>query len=136
MYDFLDKELKEFNLPHKRIRKEAFGEIKDIVNFPGYPKEVAEKTFKIKVHMEGETKEIPAIATESVLVAIERANMAPPSKCRSGECGFCRSLLMSGKIYVSPIGDGRREADKKFNYFHPCYSYPISDLEIDIPKDA
>ncbi len=136
MYEFLDKELKEFNLPSKRIRKEAFGEIKDITNFPGYPKDLAEKVFKIKVHMDNITTEIPALATESVLVAIERANMSPPSKCRSGECGFCRSLLISGDIFICPIGDGRREADKKFNYFHPCYSYPISNLEINIPKDA
>jgi ferredoxin-NADP reductase len=136
MYNFLDKELEEFNLPPKKIRKEAFGEIKDIINLPNYPQELAEKTFNLKVHMEDITKEIPALATESVLVAMERANLAPPSKCRSGECGFCRSLLISGEVFISPIGDGRREADKKFNFFHPCYSYPISDLEIDIPKDT
>jgi len=135
MYNFLDKELETLNLRQKFIRKEAFGEIKDIITYPGYPKEVAEKTFKLKVNMNGITKEIPAIATESVLVAIERANLFPPSKCRSGECGFCRSLLNSGEVFISPIGDGRREADKKFGFFHPCYSYPISDLEVTIPKD-
>ncbi len=135
MYDFVDKELEKLSLPRKRIRREAFGEIKDIVNFPGYPKEVAEKTFKLTVHVDGVTKELPAIATESVLVAIERGNLAPPSKCRSGECGFCRALLKSGEVYISPIGDGRREADKKFGFFHPCYSYPISDIEVVIPKD-
>ena len=136
MYEFLDKELKKFDLPPKKIRKEAFGEIKNIDEFPGFPKNLAEKTFKIIVHQENITKEIPALAKESVLVALERAHFAPPSKCRSGECGFCRSLLISGEIFISPIGDGRRMADKKFNFFHPCYSYPISDLEMEIPKDA
>ena len=134
MYDFVEKELQVFNLPHKRIRREAFGEIKNIINYPGFPKDVAEKTFKIKTHIGNIMKEIPALATESVLVAMERANLAPPSKCRSGECGFCRSLLISGKIYISPISDWRREADKKFNYFHPCYSFPISDLEVKVPR--
>ncbi|MFX1390916.1 MAG: FAD-binding oxidoreductase [Promethearchaeota archaeon] len=134
MYEFVENQLKSFNLSHKKIRREVFGEIKNIMDFPGFPKELIEKTFKIKVHINESTKEIPAITTESVLVALERVNLAPPSKCRSGECGFCRSLLISGDIYVSPISDWRRAADIKFNYFHPCYSYPISDLEIRIPN--
>ena len=136
MYDFIDRELNKLNIPPKRIRKEAYGEIKDILKYPGFPQEVAGKTFKIKVKIGNISKEVPAIATESVLVALERANLAPPSKCRSGECGFCRSLLISGEIFVSPKCDGRRAADKKFNFFHPCSSYPISNIEIDIPRDA
>ncbi|GAG60904.1 unnamed protein product, partial [marine sediment metagenome] len=83
-----------------------------------------------------QTKEIPAMATESVLVALERANLNPPSKCRSGECGFCRSLLIDGDVYINPVSDWRKGADKKYNYFHPCASYPISDLEINIPRDS
>lgn len=136
MYDFIDKELEKLNIPQKRIRKEAYGEIKDIMKFPEYPKEVAEKTFKIKVHIGHEIKDIPAVATESILVSLERANLKPPSKCRSGECGFCRSLLVSGEVFIAPLGDGRRAADKKFNFIHPCYSYPISNLEIIVPRDA
>ncbi len=136
MYDFIDKELEKLDVPLKRIRKEAYGEIKDILKYPGFPQEVAGKTFKIKVKIGNISKEIPAIATESVLVALERANLAPPSKCRSGECGFCRSLLISGDVYISSKCDGRRAADNKFNFFHPCSSYPISNLEIDIPRDA
>ena len=134
MYNFVDNEMSKFNLPHKRIRKEAFGEAKDVINLPGYPQEVAEKTFKITAHVGNLSKDIPAVATESILVALERANFAPPAKCRSGECGFCRSRLISGEIFVSPISDWRRKADKKFNYFHPCSSYPTSDLEIVIPR--
>jgi len=134
MYDFIEKELQKFNLPVKRIRREAFGEIKNILNHPDFPTEVAEKTFKLKIQIGDLTKEIPAKATESVLVALERANLAPPSKCRSGECGFCRSLLISGDVYINPISDWRRLGDKKFNYFHPCASYPISDIEMKIPR--
>ena len=136
MYDFVDKELEKLNLPLNRIRKEAYGEIKEIVNFTGFPKEVAERIFKIKVHIGNQIKEIPALASETVTIAMERANLAPPSSCRSGECGLCRSLLISGKIFISPVNDGRRAADKKFNFFHPCSSYPISDLEIVVPRSV
>ncbi len=134
MYDFVENQLKEFNLPPKRIRREAYGEVKEIINLSGFPKEVADNAFKIKVHIGSLIEEIPAKASETILVALEKANLNPPSSCRSGECGFCRSLLISGKIYVNPISDWRRAADKKFNFFHPCSSYPVSDLEIKIPR--
>ena len=134
MYNFVEKELEKFNLPHKRVRREAFGEIKEILSNPDFPQDVADKVFKVKTHIGSLIKEIPAKATESVLVALERANLNPPSKCRSGECGFCRSLLISGNVYISPVSDWRRAGDKKFNYFHPCASYPITDLEIKIPR--
>jgi len=135
MYNFVEEELNKFKLPVKRIRREAFGEVKDILTHPDFPKEVAEKIFKIKVHIGNLLKDIPAIATESVLIALERANLKPPSKCRSGECGFCRSLLIDGKVYINPVSDWRKAGDKKFNYFHPCASYPITDLEIIIPRN-
>ena len=134
MYNFVDNEIAKFELPPRKIRKEAFGEVKDVLSIPGYPQELAEKTFKVSVHVGNLSKDIPAIATESILVALERANLAPPAKCRSGECGFCRSRLVSGEVFTSPISDWRRKADKKFNYFHPCSSYPISDIEIVIPR--
>lgn len=136
MYDFVEEQLKMLDIPPKQVRREAFGEIKNIENYPGFPKNLADKTFTIKVHIGDIVKEIPAKTTESVLIAMERAKLSPPSKCRSGECGFCRSLLLKGDVFVSPVSDWRREADKKFGYFHPCSSYPISDLELKVPRDT
>jgi glycine betaine catabolism B len=135
MYKFLKKEIAPLNLPRKRIRREAFGEIKNIVDYEGFPGELAEQSFVVKVKMGNQFLEVPAKATETVLVALERAKLGPPSRCRSGECGWCRSRLISGNIFVSPESDGRRLADKKFGFFHPCSSYPISDLEIDVPTE-
>jgi ferredoxin-NADP reductase len=136
MYQFVEKELAMFNLPPKRIRREVLGEIKDVAQLPGFPPGVADKTFTLKVHIGNVTTEIPARADETVLVAMERANLAPPSKCRSGECGFCRSRLVGGEVYVSQEQDRRRAADKQFNYFHPCSSWPITDLEIRVPRSV
>jgi ferredoxin-NADP reductase len=136
MYEFVAGELETMNLPKKRVRWEVFGEVKDVTQSPGFPREVAGETFRLKVTIGGVTTEIPARATETVLVAIERANLAPPSQCRSGECGFCRSRLVSGEVYVRPESDGRRSADKQFGYIHPCSSYPITDLEVSVPRGA
>jgi ferredoxin-NADP reductase len=135
MYNFVEKELRAFKIPQKSIRREAFGEIKDIINYPNFPQELADKSFEIEVHMGKIVKQIPALSTESVLVALERAKLTPPSKCRSGECGFCRSHLISGDIYVRPVSDWRRTADKKYNFFHPCASYPVSNLKIEVPRN-
>jgi len=136
MYEFVAGELARLNLPRRRVRWEAFGQVKDIARYPGFPAEAAGKTFALQVHINETHAEIPARATETVLVAMERANLAAPSQCRSGECGFCRSLLLSGEVFVVPESDGRRAADKEFGYFHPCSSYPLSDLEVKVPQSV
>jgi ferredoxin-NADP reductase len=136
MYEFVEQELATFDLPKRRIRREVRGEVKDITTSPGFPQEVTDETFRLQVRIGGVTTEVPARAVETVLVALERANLAPPSQCRSGECGFCRSLLVSGDVYINPEGDSRRGADRQFGYIHPCSSYPIADLEIVVPRDV
>jgi len=136
MYRYLEEELKSLSLPKKRIRREAFGEVKDIEQYPGFPPEAQGKSFKLSVTMAGKSLEIPALSNETILVAMERANLAPPSKCRSGECGFCRSRLVAGDVFVRPEDDGRRAADKIFGYIHPCSSYPLSDIVIEVPRDV
>jgi ferredoxin len=90
----------------------------------------------MKVKMGGVVSEIPARATETVLVAMERANLASPSLCRSGECGYCRSLLLDGDVFIAPESDDRRAADRRRGYIHPCSSYPLSDLELETPGEA
>ncbi len=132
MYSFVEKELATFDLPPKRVRREVFGAVKDITQSPGFPRKVANETFELKAHIGGITRAVRAKAVETVLVALERAGLAPPSHCRSGECGFCRSLLLSGEVYIHPDSDGRRAADKGSGYIHPCSSYPITDLEVSV----
>jgi ferredoxin-NADP reductase len=130
MYDFVSGELAALALPPRRIRREVYGEVADVTQTPGFPSAVAGETFRIRVHIGGLTTEIPARAVETVLVAMERAGLAPPSECRSGECGTCRALLISGEVYIRPDSDGRRAADRQFGIIHPCSSYPLSDLEV------
>ena len=134
MYDFSRGELATLNLPRRRVRWEAFGEVKNIARHPAFPPQAVGTTHRIKVQVNGVSAEVPASATETVLVALERAGLEPPSQCRSGECGFCRSLLLSGDIFVVAETDGRRAADCEFGYFHPCSSYPLSDLEVRVPQ--
>jgi len=49
-----------------------------------------------------------------------------------GHCGMCHSRLISGEYYMPETMDGRREADRKFGWIHPCCTYPLSDMEIEV----
>jgi ferredoxin-NADP reductase len=133
LYDFALGELDALGVENRRIRSEVFGTPTDLTKFEDYPKEKINETYDIKVVRGIKEDIIKAIAGETVAVALERSSIGIETKCRSGECGFCRSELMSGDVYVVKHGDGRREADKQHGFFHPCSSFPLSNLKIKIP---
>ncbi len=133
LYDYAASSLAKINVPKRRIRFEVFGQARNIETFPDFPEEAANKTFKIKVMRGIHEDVIPAKSTESILVALERAGIAIENSCRSGSCGFCRTRVLEGEVYVCKINDGRRAADKEFGYVHACSTYPVSDLTIRIP---
>ena len=133
MYRFLRQELKKLDIPKRRVRFEVFGQAKDITAFEGYPMECKDATYQMTVMRGIHEDVIPAKATESIVVALERAGIRIDTGCRSGECGFCRTKVLSGSVYVCPENDGRRAADKDFGYVHACAAYPTSDLKIKIP---
>ena len=82
--------------------------------------------------MRGEEYVTECKSSQSLLDAMEKAGIRVPSDCRSGICGWCHSRLVSGEVYVPAKADGRRLADKKFGWIHPCSSYPLSDIEIEV----
>ena len=134
MYNFVSKEISSLNIPQKYVRRELFGEVKRIEMVDGYPVEHLNKFYQLKVNYFGGNTQIIANSNDSILVSLEKSGIIAPSKCRSGECGFCRSKLISGEVFIVPDGDGRRAADKKLGFIHICSSYPISDLEIELPR--
>ena len=136
MYNFLDNEIAKLGLRRKFVRREMFGMIKDPWNQPDYPAEIRGKTFNLKIVQCGKEYDVPVSADEPIIVAAERAGIAVPSRCRSGECGWCRSKLVSGKVYIPEKTDGRRRADVEFNYIHPCSSFAMSDLVLDVPNST
>ncbi len=133
MYKFLRGELAKLNPPQRRVRFEVFGQAKDITVFEGYPQDVRDKTFSLTVVRGVHEDVIPAKATESLVVALERAGIRIETGCRSGECGFCRTKVLSGSVFICPESDGRRAADRDFGYVHACAAYPTSDVKIKIP---
>ena len=133
MYRFLREELTKLAVPERRLRFEVFGQAKDITSYEGYPAEAAEQTYSLSVMRGIHEDIIPAKGCESLATALERAGIRIQTGCRSGECGFCRTKVLSGNYFVCPEGDGRRAADKDFNYVHACSAYPTGDMKIRIP---
>ena len=133
MYRFLDKEVEKLGIERKFYRKEIFGASKEPWTLPGYPAESKDKTYHVTVHICDKVYEIDCAANETILTAFERAGVAGPNRCRGGICGWCRSRLISGTVYIPEETDVRRAADKVFGYIHPCASYATSDLVIEVP---
>ena len=132
MYSFVDKEIEKLQLPKKLVRHEMFGEFHNPASQADYPQGVPE-TVKIKVKIQDEVYSIEGSSNDSVMQILEKSKISVPARCRSGECGFCHSHLISGKVYVPKHLEYRRLADYKFNCFHPCCSFPLTDLEIEVP---
>lgn len=132
MYAFVDKELEKLKLPKKYIRHEMFGEFHDPSTQEDYPAGVPE-TVRITVTIQDKTYIIKGNSSDSVMQIIEKNGLSVPARCRSGECGFCHSHLISGKVYVPKHLEYRRLADYKFGCIHPCCSFPLTDLEINVP---
>jgi ferredoxin-NADP reductase len=129
MHEFLTRELDGIDLKPRQVRRENFG--------GAAPTRASGGAVSISVQVEGSTSvvEVAADPSETVLTALERAGLNPPALCRAGECGWCRSRLLDGSVDSPDHSDHLRAGDRKFGYFHPCSSWPESDLVIRIPRN-
>ena len=125
MYRFVRKELESIGFNTARIRQER--------NSVGDRKVDDIKVFRLTVHIRDAVYELDAPNNETLITALERAGIPAVVRCRNGSCGFCHSRVLNGEYFIDTKDDFRRSADKKFNYIHPCSTYPESDMEIDIP---
>ena len=127
MYDFIDSQLASCQLPVKAVHRDA-------TCCPNL-KIDAPRTFRLTVHIRDEVFTMDAAEHETLLTAMERAGVPAPNKCRAGGCGYCHSKWIAGEFRIAEGRDGRREADRKFGFVHPCVTYPLSDMEIDVPAE-
>ena len=135
MYRFVSGEIDKLGLPGKNVRREMLGVTKKVWEQDGYPAECKDKTFRLTIHQGPKEWVVDASANEPILVAIERAGVAAPSRCRSGECGWCRSKLVSGQYFTPAENEGRRHSDVVNDYIHPCCTFALSDLVIEVPGE-
>jgi len=139
MYQFIKEEMKELGIPKHRIYYEAFGVPDDITQVMGWPTEINSSN-KVKISIEfrkyskTEKIEFEAYCIEPLLNSLERRKELAVyigNGCRSGECALCRTKMISGKVFVPPEVT-IREVDKDFGFIHPCISYPLTDIHLDL----
>ena len=130
MYDFCTAECIKLGLPKRRYRAEMSGDYMNVQKNADFPADKKDAEFKLTVDIRGNKQTVVCKGGETLLWAMEKAGIKAPSHCRSGECGWCHSKLVSGKVYIPEDADGRRLADKKFGWVHPCVTYPLGDVEL------
>ena len=131
-FELIENVLLSSGVRKKFIRRSRLTEFSNPENCSDYSANSSAE-FKLTIHMEGKQTTISCSAKETLLKAMENAGINPPNLCRIGKCGWCHSQIISGEIYVPKGADFRRMADKEFGYIHPCCSFPLSDIVLDVP---
>jgi NAD(P)H-flavin reductase/ferredoxin len=68
---------------------------------------------------------------QTILDAAIRQGVPYPHGCRSGNCGACKSQLISGDVEMSPFSDfALTEQEKRSGLVLACRSVPWEDVEI------
>ena len=139
MYQFIQEELKTLNIPTHHIIYELYGVPDNITKVMGWPEDI-DISKKVKVTIDyilqgkKQQKVFEASSVEPILNSIEREKdlgLNINSGCRSGQCALCRTKLISGNVFIPPDVT-IREVDKDFGFIHPCISYPITDVHLDL----
>jgi len=128
MYGLCEGALEELGVPPRRVRTELSGPPPDVTVVEGWPASVkagAEVTVTVETARGAERFEAPC--DEPLLNSLERNRLAIDNLCRSGECGVCRTKLVSGDVFM-PSTAALRRSDARFGYIHPCMSYPLTDV--------
>ena len=131
LYRHMEDVVKELGLPKRLVRREIIGVSGRMVSSVS---DTPEESYRLSVIQGPYRYETTASSKETLLVAMERAGILAPAKCRSGECGWCRSKILSGTVCIPPQNDFRRNMDKQTEHIHPCVSFPTSDIVLEVPR--
>ncbi len=86
--------LMNLDVPANRIHMESFGGSTESDT------SVAGVAASARVVLNGQSREIPVAAGQTVLEAARSAGLTPPFSCQSGVCGACVARLSDGKVHM------------------------------------
>ncbi|MDQ0127161.1 3-ketosteroid 9alpha-monooxygenase subunit B [Pseudomonas lini] len=90
--------LKSLGLPGGRVHVERFVSLPGEGELPLAVSSDAAMAAQLSVRLDGEDHSLACDSGETVLAAMERAGLKPPSACRVGGCASCMCTLDSGEI--------------------------------------
>jgi len=75
---------------------------------------------------------------ESFTQTLHRAGLAMREGCRSGGCGICRVIVVSGEIELSRVVSEQAlpEAEREQNITLACRAVPVGDVTFAVPSDG
>ena len=83
------------------------------------------KNAKLTVVLNGNEKELD-VQNHNLLEAMLQNKLEPPYACKSGTCGTCKAILVSGEVIMAR-DFALNEADKAANKILCCQSWAKSD---------
>lgn len=122
MYDSLNEIFKELDIPNKYIRHEIY---------KSQPDDLEHMEYQLTILIRGQEITVPCFSDETLVRSMERSHINAPVHCTVGECGFCRSKLVSGEVKTDISSFRKKDIEQK--YVHPCVTYPLSDVTIELP---
>ncbi len=121
--------LMDLDVPSHRIHMESFGGItaQDRAE-PGI-------AATARIMLDGETRDVPVAADQTILDAARAAGLTPPYSCQSGLCGACRARVTQGDTHMR-VHMALDEAEIAAGHILACQAVARSEtLSIVFPTD-
>ncbi|MGH8409895.1 MAG: flavin reductase family protein, partial [Pseudomonas sp.] len=126
--------LKSLGMPDGRVHVERFVSLPGEGELPLVSSSEAAMAAQLAVRLDGEDFELSCDSGETVLAAMERAGLSPPSACRVGGCASCMCTLESGDVEMLH-NDALDAADLSEGWILACQAVPTSaQLRIRFPE--
>lgn len=122
LYESMNEILKELNVPNKYIRHDFYID---------YDIPTSMQEYEMTILMRDKELHVSCYGNQTLLQILEREGIVIPRQCGVGVCGVCKSKLLEGEVLtkkekVSAAGENQY-------YIHPCSTYPLSDIIIQLP---
>jgi 3-ketosteroid 9alpha-monooxygenase subunit B len=126
--------LKSLGLPGGRVHVERFVSLPGEGELPQAVSSDAAMAAQLSVRLDGEDHSLACDSGETVLAAMERAGLKPPSACRVGGCASCMCTLDSGEIELLH-NDALDSGELAEGWILACQAVPTSThLRIRFPE--
>ena len=126
--------LKSLGLPGGRVHVERFVSLPGEGELPLAASSEAAMAAQLSVRLDGEEHNLACDSGETVLAAMERAGLNPPSACRVGGCASCMCTLESGDIELLH-NDALDSGELAEGWILACQAVPTSaHLRIRFPE--